>query len=116
MSWKKEASHTPGAGLAQHLPAVFLWNGNSCPPGRGCLEITWYLVGPSHRHECGFVSNQVNSPKCFKTSSILSFKMLERAVPRPWGKSSHLAGAVSVGAAVIERRGQLAASGIPSHT
>lgn len=42
-----DPSH-PRSSSARHLQAVFLWKSNLSAPSCGCLEITWYLMAPSH--------------------------------------------------------------------
>lgn len=66
----------------------FCWRGTL---GSSSLWILGNRVVPGSSipgHECGFVNNQVHSPKCFKTSSALSFMMLEIAIHKPWGNSA----------------------------
>lgn len=62
-------------------------------------------------HSYAFVNNQVNSPKYIKTSSLLSFKMLEIAIHKPWGNL-----AIWLVMGVSEMRGQLETSRMTSHT
>ena len=47
ISKEGDPSHSR-SNLACLLEAVFLWKSNLSAPSCRCLEITWYLMAPSH--------------------------------------------------------------------